>query len=135
MMKNIIDEMIEKLASELPKDGAFEEFKKQIMKDEGFVEFLKQKGLNRDKKECDCDNCKIVDNLIDSLEFEILKSDLKTKVSQLESPAFRFVDVDYAVGRKKEARLKFKRALKDYAPHVLAVDSLVNKKAKGNSND
>jgi hypothetical protein len=128
MMKKIIDEMIEALASEIRKDGAFEEFKKQAMKDRSFVEFLKQK----EKKECDCENCKIVDKLINNIEGEILKSDLKTEALQIRDPAFSFIEVDYAIERKKEARLKFKKALKNYASHVLAVDYL--KKSKENSN-
>ena len=127
--KNFV-KMMNEMVEKLKKDKKFMEFHDKMLKNEDFLNFIKNKE-KEEKKECDCYNCKTLNNLIKNIEVEILKSELKTKVSKMPLFDFNDCDIDFAIKRKKEERLKFEKALKEYGKHVLAVDFLTNNKEEG----
>ena len=137
MMKNIIDEMLEKVASEMRKDGAFEEFRKQIMKDEGFVEFLKQKGLKRDE-ECDCVRCTMPDKIVDLINNDIQKQVDDIFPKNKENIMNLYLDekdngnIETIEKEREQAEKILKKAVKKYTDDTIVFFTM--KKAKENSN-
>lgn len=137
MIKNIIDEMLEKLASELSKDAAFEEFRKQIMKDEGFVEFLEQKGLKRDK-ECDCIRCTMPDKIVDLINNDTQKQVEDAFLKKKEKFTSLYLDekdkgyIETIEKEREQAEKILKKAVRKYTDDTIVFFAM--NKAKENSN-
>jgi H2-forming N5,N10-methylenetetrahydromethanopterin dehydrogenase-like enzyme len=132
MINRIIDEVMKEIAADI-KNGGIDGLFKKMEEDKGFQEFLKMKEQAREKNDCNCKTCNLIKSTIEAFEEAVLKfaGDKKHRenLSDLYSD---YNDMNYQFMRNKveEHKNVLFKALKNYLPHVIALDLMTKKESE-----